>query len=479
VNEVPTALICDGNKQRLSQNKHLLGMFFQVEAAADPVDGLAFLKNQSFQIAFMDKEMGIDFFSLCLRLNPELWIIVAGEQWTEEEAIQLQEIGIRQEDIFQYPFLTDDLREILEALGYTAPSQAYSPSVPVTPYPGRGHGNHAMPNPSGSSQESPVRQGYGFEPMQQAYSEMSVTRQAPVDQRQQLQPQAPWERPSQGNGRGKPAFSSTLPRGVYSVYAPKGGVGKTTVVTNMAVTLASRTQARVCLVDFDIFFGNVAALLKLNPNRTVLDWIHTPEQMEEAMVYDCLIQHPSGLWVLPAPVKAIEEEFITAEIAEKILAHLRTYFDLVLVDLGPVFRDSTLIAFQHSEKIFMISDLDRLTLSDSIEMADEFKDMNVPLGKVEMIFNNISGSEGINSKRVKDAMPYPVIGSIPMDPKLKWVNNNKDEPIILALPKSLFSKALLSITNQLFEFGTMRTKEKKRSLFSLFSGRQEGGANLR
>jgi MinD-like ATPase involved in chromosome partitioning or flagellar assembly len=492
VNALPIALICDGDKQRLNQNRHLLSMFFQVEAAADPVDGLAYLKNQSIPIAFIDKEMGIDFFSLCLRLNPNLWIIVAGEQWSEEEAIQLQEIGIRQEDIFQYPFDTNDLRELREALGVVAPTPAYTapvPPMPVTPPTTVGQG-YATPAPYMVSPEPP-QQGFGFDPMRQVYSQVSAAkqpmtpysnqssnrRQQPNVQKQQPSSPTPWNQTAQGNRRGGASqpFSSSLPRGVYSIYSPKGGVGKTTVATNMAVAIANQTQARVCLVDFDIFFGNVASLLKLNSNRSVLDWIHTPEQMDEGMVFDCLIQHHSGLWILPAPVKAIEEEFITAEIAEKILAHLRMYFDIVFVDLGPVFRDSTVIAFQHSERILMVSDLDRMTLTDTIDMATEFEAMNIPLSKVQLILNNVSGSEGINSKRVKEAIPYPVIGSIPADPKLKWVNNNKDEPIIVSLPKSPFSKALLMVINQLFDLAAVRTKEK-RSLFSFFNGNKKGGA---
>ncbi|MGX1770404.1 AAA family ATPase, partial [Dietzia sp. NPDC055343] len=63
---------------------------------------------------------------------------------------------------------------------------------------------------------------------------------------------------------------------VISVLSPKGGVGKTTVATNLAVGLARSAPLSTVLVDLDVQFGDVASALNMHPDHTLLDVTRGP-----------------------------------------------------------------------------------------------------------------------------------------------------------------------------------------------------------
>jgi len=466
----PLALLCDPNIQRLEQTRKQMQNYFYLEVVSDFADAVQLLKNKSYDLVCIDKEIGMELFS-CFRFYPQPRILAFGEKekWTESEANQLELVGIQLKDMFQYPLLDSDLQEISQEVGGTTiinkPSN-YNEYTEAKDYQSSGLQSSPL-NPDMSRGYDQVNQGYQQAPAGwQDQSQIYMRPDHPASSYKPILPaHIPREYP-QNNSQFNERRLHEIQRGVYSFYSPKGGVGKTTVSTNMALALQKLIpDARICLIDFDIFFGNVASLLNIDPSgRTVLDWVNLPEHMDGKMVEESLIKHSSGLYVLPAPTRASEEEFITAEISEKVVSQIKQYFDLVFIDLGPTLRDSTMIAFQHSEKIFLISDLDRLTLKDNNAMQSEFKGMEIPVWKVEMILNNITGSEGYTLKDVENNMHYTILGSLSHDPKMKKVINRQYLPIVISEPKSTFSKEIVNLTQKIFQLNG-NSREKK-SFFS-------------
>ena len=93
------------------------------------------------------------------------------------------------------------------------------------------------------------------------------------------------------------------PRRSVAVYSPKGGVGTTTIATNVAVAAAQRRSDRVILVDLDLQFGGVATHLNLEPKLTIADAIRDEAAMREPdLMRTYTVRHDSGLHVLAAPV---------------------------------------------------------------------------------------------------------------------------------------------------------------------------------
>src|ERR1044072_4123618 len=90
-------------------------------------------------------------------------------------------------------------------------------------------------------------------------------------------------------------------RRTVAVYSPKGGVGTTTVATNIAIAAVAKRPDKVVLVDFALQFGGVATLLNLDPKQTLADVVRDEAPLKEPeLLRTYAMRHDSGLHVLAA-----------------------------------------------------------------------------------------------------------------------------------------------------------------------------------
>ena len=144
------------------------------------------------------------------------------------------------------------------------------------------------------------------------------------------------------------------PRRTVAVYSPKGGVGTTTIATNIAVVAAQRKADRVILVDLSLQFGGVATHLNLEPKLTIADVIRDEAALREPdLLRSYAVRHDSGLHVLAAPATPEKAELITPDHVSHILGTLLEAYDAVVVDAGSVLDERALRIFETAETIVL------------------------------------------------------------------------------------------------------------------------------
>src|SRR5579864_6017204 len=95
----------------------------------------------------------------------------------------------------------------------------------------------------------------------------------------------------------------TSPTGsIITVFGVKGGVGKTTLVTNLAVALSQETSASVALVDLDVPFGDVALMLDIHPEQDVVDALDEGVLNDLERLQQLLVRTDHGVHVLSSPL---------------------------------------------------------------------------------------------------------------------------------------------------------------------------------
>jgi pilus assembly protein CpaE len=145
---------------------------------------------------------------------------------------------------------------------------------------------------------------------------------------------------------------------VITVVSPKGGVGKTTVATNLAVGLARTAPHSTVLVDLDVQFGDVASALNLDPEYSLVDAVRGPASRDTMVLKTFLTRHETGLYVICGPRTPADADDISAADVSQLLRMLASEFRYVVVDTAPGLSDHTLAALDQTTDLVLLTSMD-------------------------------------------------------------------------------------------------------------------------
>ncbi|WP_236916006.1 nucleotide-binding protein [Clostridium sp. Cult2] len=236
---------------------------------------------------------------------------------------------------------------------------------------------------------------------------------------------------------------------VITVFSTKGGVGKTFISTNLAASLAKNTEKRVCLVDLDLDFGNVALALNIIPRYTILDIVDDIRNIDQDLIESYLIPHESGIKVLPANAKPQINEFVNAEHIEIILRALQGTFDYIVVDMPARFYEPINPAFQFADILLMITTPEISTLRNVKASILTLHEFNFPKSKIKVVLNRADNKGQIRPKDVESTLSENLFGIIDADYKLAILSLNNGNPIVLDKPRSSISKSIVNLVKNI------------------------------
>jgi pilus assembly protein CpaE len=241
----------------------------------------------------------------------------------------------------------------------------------------------------------------------------------------------------------------TVKSKVITVFSTKGGVGKTTIASNLAVSLARETKKRVALVDLDLQFGDISIMLNLSVKNTISDLIKEINQLDEDLIEDYLVTHFSGVKVLPAPLKPEYSEYITSSHVEKILNTLRESYHYIIVDTSASFHETVLTSLDMSDSILFVSTLDLPTIKNVKSGLDIMDSLHYSNDKIKIILNKASEQFGIKYKDFEHTLKHPIWAYVPEDSQTVITSANKGFPFVMTRTETKVSKAIMNICNEI------------------------------
>lgn len=197
---------------------------------------------------------------------------------------------------------------------------------------------------------------------------------------------------------------------LFTVFSTKGGVGKSLVATNLAVTLADRGR-NVCLVDLDIQGGDVAIMLQLTPQNTVGDLAQIRGEIDASGVQSLLTSHSERLTVLAAPVQLGAQ--VPSDSVRTMLSVLKGLFEVVVVDTSGAFDDYGLHALDHSDLLVLVGTLDIPALK-SLKLAVGTLDLlNFPRERRRLLLNRADAKVGLSRDEFEETLGIKVDAALP------------------------------------------------------------------
>jgi pilus assembly protein CpaE len=254
------------------------------------------------------------------------------------------------------------------------------------------------------------------------------------------------------NGVPQPARagSQSAPGAIIAVISPKGGVGKTTVATNLAVGLARESDLRVVLVDLDLQFGDVAAALGLGQRHSIVDALSKAAARDGFVLGTFLAEHGSGIQVLPAPASPAAADHLDAGRVGHLLRQLVAAFDYVVVDTAPGLDEPALAAIEQASALVTVTGLDVPStrgLRTTLEMLRELH-LEPPIRAV--VVNRIGPVAGLTAHDAEQVAAVTVDAVIPSR-RAVALSTNQGVAVIDSAPRDPAARALLGLARRLHQ----------------------------
>lgn len=238
------------------------------------------------------------------------------------------------------------------------------------------------------------------------------------------------------------------PGHVISVFSTKGGLGVTTLATNLAVCVAERSPGSTMLVDLDARHSDTATFLNLQPSYSIVDALENLERLDESFLRGLVSKHASGLVVLCGPSR-LERSPITASQVEAGLTIIRSYFDHVVLDLRHDFDPATIAALEASDTILFLTGLNVSALRSGGTGLAAFRHLGLDLKKVRIVVMREDTGADVTVKHAREALGLPIFWKIPSDYPAVVASINRGEPVVLASPRSKVTKSLRDLCTHL------------------------------
>ncbi|MFH1046556.1 MAG: ATPase, T2SS/T4P/T4SS family [Candidatus Omnitrophota bacterium] len=237
---------------------------------------------------------------------------------------------------------------------------------------------------------------------------------------------------------------------IISFFSSKGGVGKSIIAANLAVSFAQLGR-KVALLDIDLQHGgDVAKMLNLKPEQTIFSLSSTLAKLAQGgSIQKYMTHHYSGVDLLPAVSRPKEIPSITTERLQATFSLLRAEYEFIIIDAGSFFTDALIHVFDNSNLIILVATPDVLSVYQSEWSLDTVESLHFPLNMVKLVLNRAESRGGVQGQDLRPALRCEVIASLPSDGKTAGISVNRGIPFVMDSPRSRISEALKKLAEDL------------------------------
>ncbi len=225
------------------------------------------------------------------------------------------------------------------------------------------------------------------------------------------------------------------PKGrVVGIVGARGGVGVTTIAINAAFIMAEKLSRRTALVDMDIYAGNIALALDLEPTRGLREALDDPERVDETFLQNAMAKFGKSLHVL-----ATEEAFddtvrLTDDKVLMLVDTIRNNFDMAIMDLPRHFIMREPALFTRFDDIVIVGELTLQSLRD-VNRLMKLMAVRNRQAKVHVIANRVAGKPDVTVKEFEAGMEAKLRCVFPLDAKVMARSTLKGQPLATSEPK--------------------------------------------
>jgi len=247
------------------------------------------------------------------------------------------------------------------------------------------------------------------------------------------------------------------PLRIISVFSPRGGVGTSTIATNLAIGLQELTGARTLLLDGNLFFGHLDLMLNIRNRNNLADLLPHASHLDETLIRDVVVNHISGIEVLLTPNNFSVAQGVHPEDLFSMVSALSLVYKYVVIDAGHTLNENTVTLLDVADRVLLVTNPELAGLKDTSRFIQITWGLSYSHDKVLVVLNRAGMPGGIRTGDITGTLHQEVFTQVPDEGARPLRSINSGIPLINRYPRSGASKAIHKIAKQLSEMTSART----------------------
>lgn len=236
------------------------------------------------------------------------------------------------------------------------------------------------------------------------------------------------------------------PARVVTVLAGKSGTGKSTVVSNLASTLARDHGLTVAVLDLDLQFGDQSLMFDAASTPSIVDVLVNADALTPDFILDCMHQG-AGVRVLGAPPSPELADLVSTEHIHDILAHLKVMFDIVVLDTESHLSDTTLEAVDSADTLIVLTTPYLASVKNTKLLLKTLSDLGVPANKLTAVLNRMEPGLKMPLDVLEANLKFPISLELPHTPITLIESVTDGVPLALSKPASEWGQRITALSN--------------------------------
>lgn len=231
---------------------------------------------------------------------------------------------------------------------------------------------------------------------------------------------------------------------IVTIFGAKGGIGKSTVSTNLAVSLARMDRSSVCLVDLDNGFADLAGMLDLKPERTLFDLVRDLDLIEREDIGRYVTRHELTDLDLMAGPSMLDWRKLHRDDVRRAIELLARNYDTVLLDTCGMLNELTEMAVEVATIVLWVTTTEYASVKDSIEAMRILRMLSFSQERIRIVMNATAPDDGVRPSVVAEALKRDVFWTVPYDKKIRQ-STHLGQPIVVTAPNSPAARSLADL----------------------------------